>query len=100
MNFMNASNAVVTEITSLVYLPGKLFALGLPCAFILFSPKAWVDFVLRSQNPPDILNPWVGLLFLYMLSFFMVYILRKLLFIILYPLKRLFRKHNDDYPIV
>jgi hypothetical protein len=53
---------------------------------------------LRSENPPDILNPWVGLLFLYMLSFFIVYLARKLLFIISYPFKRLFKTTNDDYP--
>ena len=38
--------------------PLKHFAIGSPPAFILFGPKDYVDFVLQSPNPTNILYPW------------------------------------------
>ncbi|MGE4096407.1 MAG: hypothetical protein AB7G75_36880 [Candidatus Binatia bacterium] len=69
MSLITESNALIDEIRIWMGLPSKLFAVGSPPAFILFASKDCVDFIFASPNAPDILNPWIGLLFLYSISF-------------------------------
>ena len=75
---MIESNALINEVRAWMYLPSKLFAIGSPPAFILFGPKEYVDFVLQSHKPPEILNPWVGLIFLYATSFFIFHVISRI----------------------
>ena len=68
---MTESNATINAIMSWTYTsPRFFFSVGLPCGFVLFAPREWVDPILRSSNIPEILNPWLGLVFLLMSSFF------------------------------
>jgi len=92
MTFMHMSNALMDEINSWTYRPSKVFSLGLPAVFMLFFPKEWVDFVLQSPNPPDILNPWIGLVFLYMASFFVCWLISFIIMTPYYWIKKKFEK--------
>lgn len=93
---MNASDAAMAEVASWTYLPARMFAIGAPCAFILFGPKEWVDVLLRSPNAPGVLNPWVGLVFLYMASFFTVHVLKKIVWWLTWPFRWLRRAVNRN----
>jgi hypothetical protein len=72
MNIGNVANAAISEVSSWMYLPSKMIGMGAPCVFMLFGPKEWVDMILRSPKSPEILSPWVGIVFLYMVSVFLV----------------------------
>ncbi|TAK63962.1 MAG: hypothetical protein EPO24_03655 [Bacteroidetes bacterium] len=67
---MDEVNSAVKEVASWTYLPSKMFAILIPCVFMLFADKKCVDFVLSSKNIPEILNPWIGLLFLFISAFY------------------------------
>ena len=90
------SERIAGELTSWLYLPARMIAVGAPCAFILFAPTDWVDFLLRCRNAPDTLNPWVGVVFLYVASFFAVHILGRMLWWCMWPVKKLKKKLTGD----
>lgn len=76
---MTESNAAISAMMNWTYTsPRFFFSISAPCAFMLFAPKEYVDPFLRSQNIPDVLNPWVGLVALLMFSFIIVQFLFKL----------------------
>ena len=87
---------LAAELTSWPYLPTRMIAIGAPCAFILFAPKEWVDFLLQSRNAPPVLNPWLGIVFLYMVSFLSMHILRKILWYCMRPVRMLKKKMTGD----
>lgn len=85
---MTESKAVITDLTTWMYFPTTMFAVGAPCVFMLFAPKEYVDLILRSSNLPDELNPWIGLTFMYVSSCFAIYILRLMWRLIKKPFQR------------
>ncbi len=66
--FISALKAL-SKYTAMLYDARITFSLALAPAFMLFAPQRYVDFVLRSPKIPDFLNPWIGLLFLFPISF-------------------------------
>jgi len=94
-NPINPLHNAIVEVSSWTYVPTKMIAIGAPCAFILFGPKQWVDIVLQSKNIPEILNPWIGMIFLYTISFFIIYMLKRIAWYIAWPVRRLKKAENN-----
>lgn len=70
-------------IAVILFRPSVLVILSAPSAFLLFAPKECTDFFLNNANFSEKLNPWIGLMFLYFGTGFIVYVLniiRKIVF--------------------
>ena len=76
--------SVINQIIAIIlFRPYALVILSAPSAFLLFAPKEYTDFLLNNANISEKLNPWIGLIFLYFGTGFIVYVLniiRKIVF--------------------
>lgn len=96
---MSESNATINAIMNWTYTsPRFFFSVGLPCGFILFAPAEWVDPILRPSNIPEILTPWVGLVFLLMSSFFITGFLFNLWWTITQPIRKWLKRKERRNP--
>ena len=89
---MMLSKTLIQALTNLTHFPEYLFTVAAPCAFLLFSPKKYVDLFLQSSNLPDVLNPWVGLALLFSGSAFISPLFAGLYTIVTWPLRWLWKK--------
>jgi hypothetical protein len=93
MTLIPESRVAVNELASWLSWPSRLFAIAAACGFLLFAPKKFVDMVVRpSNNLPEVLNPWVGLVFLFTLSFLGTHYITKFLWFI----TKLFRRKRPS----
>jgi len=93
-------NPIVSAINQIIavlkFHPSVLFTLSAPSAFLLFAPKEYVDLILNSPNFSTKLNPWIGLVFLYSGTGFIVYVTTPILKIIFNRLIWWYRRNYDD----
>ena len=97
MSVLNTSERAVAELTSWMYVPRSMIAVGAPCGFMLFAHKEWIDFLLRSKNIPEVLNPWVGIIFLCMASFLTVHILTRIWWHLTWPIRKWKKQHSEVF---
>jgi len=58
----------------LFYIPIKIYySLIISTSFILFAPKNYTSFILSNPNIPGYLNPIIGILFIFSVSYLVVY---------------------------
>lgn len=89
--------SVINQIIAVILSrPSVLVTLSAPSAFLLFAPKEYTDFLLNNTNIPEKVNLWIGLMFLYLGTGFIVYVSKIILRIVFYRLIWWYRRNYDD----
>ena len=89
--------SVINQIIAVIlFCPSVSLTLTVPSAFLLFGPAVYTDLFLKNPNIPEKLNPWIGLIFLYFGSGFVVYMVIILLRIVFHGLILWYRRNYSD----
>ena len=83
-------------IAVLLLRPSISIILCLPTGFMIFGPKEYVDLFLKNDKLPEILNPWIGIIFLFSSTSIIVYYLSRFLRIVFDRQIWWFRNRYDD----
>jgi len=68
MSLITESKHLIKHLVTWMHFPGSLLNFAIPCGFILIAPECVVRFFLAPQKVPKVLNPWLGLFFLYLIT--------------------------------
>lgn len=94
--FIESLKGLIAYIAGWIYDFWVLCSILAPCVVMLLASKEDVDVILQSKNLPDILNPWVGVIGMFALSFLVINVLLQRAYgLLLKCFWRVFG-HNDD----